>query len=167
MLVAHEVTRVQMGTGGRDGDVEHAAALGVFGVEGGTQVRAGRAEPVDAEAVVEAVGDAELLVVGLDIAAERLGRAEIERGALDVAQLPGGNRVLVDDEHLRRVDGDDLSQDASGIMAGQVEVGMVGHVHERAAIGGRRVAQAQDAGGRERVLRRERALAGKAELAVG
>ena len=88
IAIVEPVARVEVRARRGDGDVEHAPGGGVLGVQRrtGRGVRR-RVEPIDAQAVVVAARPGELVVGGVDVAAEGLGLAEVEGRPIDGAYL--------------------------------------------------------------------------------
>lgn len=85
--------------------------------------------------MVKAPCNLELLVVRLDVAAERLGCAEIEWRTGHGANLARRDVVLALGEESLGVDSRDLVQNRAGIVPRKVEVRVVGHVDEGVGIG--------------------------------
>ena len=81
--VVEPVAGVEVRAGRGDVDVERAAAGEVLGAQGVARRRAALVA-VDAQAVVVAAPLGQLGVLKLDVAAERLGPAEVEGGAAAV-----------------------------------------------------------------------------------
>ena len=77
----------------------------------------------------------DLLVLGVDSLADRMRSAEIERSALDAAQLAGRDEAFVDRRELVSVDRHLVAEDIAFTRAREVEIGMVGQVDDRVLVG--------------------------------
>ena len=106
-----------------------AAARGRMEQPGGALQLAGRAAQHEAVVIAD-----DALDPG-DVAADRLGRAEIHRRALDAPDLAGGNELAIDGGVEIRLDGKLMVEHLAGAMAGQIPIAVMDEIADRRPIG--------------------------------
>ncbi len=79
----------------------------------------------------------------LDPLADRRRSAEVEGRAGDFGQLAGGDQRVVGRRVVIRVEEELVFEDRPGALAAEVEVAVVGHVHQRRLVGGGEVIDAE------------------------
>ena len=132
--IIEPVSRVEVRARRAHAYLKRAATSGVKGGEG--QARWGTRLPApDAEAVIVSARSVELLVVPVDVAPHRLWLAKVEGRAVDGTYLARRDRVLADGEKLVCLEAHDRSHCGASVVACQVEVAVVGHVHKGEGIG--------------------------------
>jgi len=114
--------------------------------------RAQRSVPaVDREAMVVAHPVAQLLVVSGDARADRGGLQKVEGRSAHRPRRPRRDAERIDGQEARRRQAQAMVEDAAARVLGQIEVRVLGQVHDRGPIGARGVVDAQRALARQRV----------------
>ena len=126
-----------------------------------------RAVGVEDEVVVVAAAYEQLRVVGLDVASDGLGGAEVEGGALDGEEAAERDGDLVDGGVAVGVDLQEVVVDAAVEVAVEIEIAVIGEVDDGGAVGDGVVVDAEAVVVAEGVGDADLHRAGEAVVAVG
>ncbi|KIU01310.1 hypothetical protein QU38_02255, partial [Staphylococcus aureus] len=125
------------------------------------------ARRVDHEIMVIAMAAPQLLVVAVDRIADSPGRAEVEGSAGNFGKRPGRDQPGIDRGDAAGGDAQQMIEDRRPArFPGQVEIGVMGEVHDRRCIGGRGQPDCEPVRF-DRVARLDRQCAWKAVMSCG